>query len=205
MAIHAEVLQRRGPGIISDLNTKWHRVGLYAFLGVTLAHWAEHVVQALQIWLLDMPRPEARGVLGYLFPTLVSEEWLHYFYALAMLVGLFVLLPGFAGRSRFWWKVAIGIQLWHHVEHLLLLYQAQTDSILFGKDVPTSVLQLVFQRAELHLWYNALVFIPMVLAMYWHAYPPPGERERGITAACSCDRIEARRSERSERQAIASV
>ena len=37
---------------------------------------------------------------------------------------------------------------------------------LFGAKVPTSILQLVFPRVELHLFYNVVVFIPMVIAMW---------------------------------------
>jgi hypothetical protein len=36
----------------------------------------------------------------------------------------------------------------------------------FGNAVPTSILQLWFPRLELHLFYNTVVFVPMVVAMY---------------------------------------
>jgi hypothetical protein len=138
---------------------------------VVLAHWAEHVVQAYQIWVLHLPRPAARGVLGQFFPWLVTSEWLHYGYALVMLVGLFLLRPGFAGQAKVWWTVALVIQFWHHIEHLLLLIQAQTHTYFFGGTVPTSVLQTVFPRVELHLFYNSIVFIPMMIAVYLHLRP----------------------------------
>lgn len=154
---------------IGTLNGAWHKPALVGFAVITLAHWAEHLLQAAQVWLLDRPRPESRGALGALFPWLVSSEWLHYLYAVVMLVGLAVLLPGFIGRARGWWKAALAIQLWHHVEHALLLYQVQANNNLFGKAVPTSVAQLVVPRVELHLFYNAIVTIPMVVAMYLHS------------------------------------
>src|SRR3954470_22567913 len=88
------------PGeIVARLNGRFHRAALIVFMVVVLAHWAEHVAQAYQIWVLGWPRPEARGVLGVPFPWLVSSEWLHYGYAIVMLVALFLLLPGFAGRA----------------------------------------------------------------------------------------------------------
>jgi hypothetical protein len=37
--------------------------------------------------------------------------------------------------------------------------------------VPTSIVQLWVPRVELHLFYNAIVFIPMVIAMYYHMFP----------------------------------
>lgn len=46
------------------LNGAWHKPALVGFAVITLAHWAEHLLQAAQVWLLDRPRPEARGALG---------------------------------------------------------------------------------------------------------------------------------------------
>lgn len=175
----------RGEGMIGALNGRHHRTALNVFLAIVLAHWAEHLVQAYQIWVLDRPRPQARGVLGQWFPWLVSSEWLHYGYAIVMLVALFLLRPGFAGRARAWWTVALVIQFWHHIEHLLLLIQAQTHHPFFGQAVPTSVLQLMFSRAELHLFYNSVVFIPMMIAVYYHLRP----NERELNAmVCQCVR-----------------
>jgi hypothetical protein len=141
---------------VRDLNTRHHRAALSVFLVVVLAHWAEHLVQAYQIWVLGHPRPQARGILGQVFPWLVTSEWLHYGYALVMLAGLFLLRPGFRGRARTWWTVALLIQFWHHIEHLLLLIQAQTGHNFFGGKVPTSVLQIFLPRVELHLFYNSV-------------------------------------------------
>ena len=150
------------------LNGRHHRLLVSLFMLVVLAHWAEHVAQAIQIWLLNWPVPQSRGLLGLPFPWLIRSEWLHYGYALVMLAGLWLLRDGFAGRARTWWTVALVIQFWHHIEHLLLLIQAQTGYHLLGRPVPTSVLQLVFPRVELHLFYNAIVFLPMVVAMYYY-------------------------------------
>ena len=171
-------------GPLSRINGSGHRAGVTTFLIIVLAHWAEHLVQAVQIWGLGWARPQARGVLGMPFPWLVESEWLHYGYALVMLAGLILLRPGFAGRSRFWWSIALWVQVWHHIEHLLLLVQALTGAYVAGRPVPTSVAQLVFPRVELHLFYNAVVFPPMVVAMILHLRP-----EHGVwTARCSCVR-----------------
>lgn len=169
-------------GFVSTLNGPRHRLALNLFMLIVLAHWAEHIAQAYQIWVLGWPRPQARGVLGEPFPWLITSEWLHYGYAVVMLIGLFLLRPGFAGRSKAWWTVALAIQFWHHIEHLLLLIQAQTHPF-FGKAVPTSILQLYFPRVELHLFYNSIVFIPMIIAMYFHLRPNRRELEK---AHCGC-------------------
>jgi hypothetical protein len=160
-----------------------HRAALNVFMLIVLAHWAEHIVQAVQIWGLGWERPQARGVLGMPFPWLISSEWLHYGYALVMLAGLWLLRGGFTGVSRRFWMLAFWIQAWHHVEHLLVLLQAQTGRPFFGQAVPTSVLQLVVPRVELHLFYNTVVFVPMVVAVYLHLRPSPAEARR---MRCSC-------------------
>jgi len=48
------------------------------------------------------------------------------------------------------------IQFWHNIEHLLLITQATMHHNFWGKPVPVSVLQLVFSRVELHLFYNTI-------------------------------------------------
>jgi hypothetical protein len=152
---------------------------------IVVAHWAEHLTQAFQIWVLGWSVPQSRGVLGLAFPWLISSEWLHYGYALVMLAGLFVLRAAFVGRARTWWVIAFGIQFWHHIEHLLLFVQAQTGMFLAGRTVPTSIVQLVVARVELHLFYNTAVFLPMVVALYLHLRPSESEQRRAV---CGCAR-----------------
>jgi hypothetical protein len=171
--------------LIDDLNSRYHRAALWGFMAIVLAHWAEHVVQAIQVFVLGWERPASRGVLGLAFPWLVSSEALHYFYAIVMLVGLVLLRPGFTGRARTWWNVALGIQFWHHIEHALLLGQVLVGANLLGKEIPTSIAQLFVMRVELHLFYNAAVFIPMVVAMIYHVFPSEKERHE---ISCTCAR-----------------
>lgn len=168
---------------IETLNTSWHERSLQLFLAVVLAHWAEHLVQAYQIWGLGWPVPESLGVLGYWFPWMVSSEILHYGYAFVMLIGLWVLRKGFTGKSYTWWMISFWIQFWHHIEHGLLQGQAIVGENLFNSPVPISIVQVWIPRVELHLIYNSLVFIPMVVAMYLHMFPPPGEEQH---IKCSC-------------------
>jgi hypothetical protein len=171
------------PSFLSHLNGPWHRRSLQIFMGVVLVHFAEHVVQAYQVYVLGWPRHEAQGILGVWFPWLVHSELLHYGYALIMLVGIWTLLPGFVGRARAWWLVALVIQFWHHIEHALLQGQAIAGRNLFGSPVPTSIVQLWIPRVELHLFYNALVLVPMLVAMYYHLRPSLPE---AAIMRCSC-------------------
>jgi hypothetical protein len=188
MSAAAAAVSAPSRGLFAGVNGRFHGLALRVFLLVVVAHWAEHLVQAYQIWVLGLPRPQGRGVLGQFYPWLVTSEWLHYGYAFVMLVLLFVLRPGFVGRARVWWSVALVIQFWHHIEHLLLLVQVQAGFVLFGQVVPTSVLQLVLPRVELHLFYNSVVFVPMVIGMYLHLRPRSGEREL-MECGCAGDRV----------------
>ena len=183
-AAHPARIDSADSSFHEKLNTVWHKRALYLFTFIVLAHWAEHLAQAYQIYLLGWPRPAAGGFLGYFFPWLVSSELMHYGYAIVMLVGIWMLRRGFTGTSRKWWTLALVIQFWHHIEHAILQWQALTHHYWLGSPVPVSFLQMLFpkSRVEIHLFYNAIVFIPMVIAMYYHLFPPKGEE----IAACSC-------------------
>ena len=100
----------RGPGFYERLNTQWHERALQIFMVVVLAHWSEHLAQAIQIYYLGWPRPTANGILGLWYPWLITSELMHYLYALVMLIGLWVLRKGFTGTGRKWWTIALVIQ-----------------------------------------------------------------------------------------------
>jgi hypothetical protein len=169
---------------LDRLNGRHHEFALRTFMVIVLAHWGEHLFQAFQIYVLGWPVPKALGMLGLIYPWLIRSELLHYAYALVMLVGIWMLRPGFTGVvDRKWWTVSLGIQFFHHVEHFLLLMQAATGHNLMGRPVPTSLIQLWVPRVELHLFYNTIVFVPMMIAMYYHLFPPAAER---TTFRCTC-------------------
>jgi hypothetical protein len=101
-----------------------------------------------------------------------------------MLSGLWLLRVGFTGdQDRRWWTVALAIQFFHHIEHFLLQAQYVVGANIFDRPVPTSLVQLWVPRVELHLFYNTIVFIPMVVAMYYHMFPPPSAAGR---QKCTC-------------------
>lgn len=169
----------RDRGILDALNGRYHKLGLWLFVAFLFAHWVEHLLQAVQIWVLDVPRPKALGALGELWPWLVQAEGLHYAYGLGTMVGLLLLAHAFTGSARRWWTAAIVLQAWHFLEHVFLLYQFATGYRFLGRAVQTSVLQGVFPRAELHLAYNLIVTVPITIAilLHWRV------RER---RTCSC-------------------
>jgi len=101
---------------------------------------------------------------------------LHFGDVLLTLVGLLVLRLGFHGEARRWWTAAIVVSVWHLFEHSLLLGQALTGISLWGAAQPTSVVQLVVPRVELHLFYNGIVLAAILMAL---AHREPGRRRRG--------------------------
>ena len=150
-------------------NARRHNFMLKVFAGLMLAHWLEHIVQAFQVYVMGYERHHASGMLGQLYPWLMHSEWLHFGFAVLTLAGLVMLISGFRGSARVWWIGALLVQIWHVFEHTLLFVQAQRAIFFFGAREPTSVLQLIFPRIELHLFYNSAVTIPIVVAMllYW--------------------------------------
>jgi hypothetical protein len=174
---------QRRRGIIDRLNGEWHKPALLWFTAIVLAHWGEHLAQAFQMYVLNWPVSKSLGLLGLFYPWLVQSEILHYGYALVMLIGIWIFRRGFKGQSRAWWTAALVIQFWHHIEHLLLQTQAIVGYNLLGRPVPTSVVQIWIPRAELHLFYNTAVFLPMVVAMYYHMFPSPQDEAQH---ACTC-------------------
>jgi len=182
---------RHDGSLISKLNGSWHEYAVWGFMAIASAHVAEHVVQTVQIFALGWARPEARGLFGQWFPWLVTSETLHYFYAIFTLAGIALLLPGFKGRARLWWVVALLAQFWHHIEHVLLLFQRVAEEPFFGRQVPTSLIQLWFPRVELHLFYNAVVLVPLLVALGYHLFPSASELG---AATCGCARRLLRRA-----------
>jgi hypothetical protein len=170
--------------LVERVNGPQHELALRVFTVIVLAHWSEHLLQAFQIYALGWPVPEARGLLGLYFPWLIQSEALHYGYALVMLAGLWLLRSGFTGvQDHWWWTLALGIQFFHHFEHLLLQTQVIIGHNFFGRPVPTSIVQLWVPRVELHLFYNAIVFIPVVIAMYYHMFPSSPDAAK---QQCTC-------------------
>jgi hypothetical protein len=172
--------------IVYALNGRWYKLGMQIFMIVIVLHLSEHIIQCFQLWVLHWPRPQCLGLLGLWQPWLIKTEYLHYAHALFMLLGFAVFRPSMTGKARFWWDAAFIIQFWHHFEHALLLGQALIHQNLNGFAAPVSIAQLVAQhfsglpfggqpwlpRIELHMFYNLIVLIPMLIALYYHRVPP---------------------------------
>lgn len=146
------------------------RLLLGVFAVVVLAHSFEHVLQAAQIWWLGWQPADAGGALGLVAPQAVESEVLHTAYNIVVLAGIVGLVAIFGGRARRWAWVALIAQSWHVFEHLLLWLQALTGARPFGTQAPSSVVQLLVPRVELHLAYNAVVTALIITALFTAGY-----------------------------------
>lgn len=155
---------------MAALNGNAHRRALSAFMLLVFAHWAEHIAQAYQVFVLGWSRPAAGGLLGLWFPFLATSKVLHFAYNFTLFFGLACLRPGFQRRARAWWTVALVVQGWHLFERTLLQGQWLTGFYLFGATQQASILQLWIPRVELHFLYNSLVFIPMLPALFFYRH-----------------------------------
>lgn len=149
-------------------NQVWFRRLLILYLILIVGHFAEHVLQLIQAAVLAWPRPEAGGLIGLWSPQLLTNESLHFSYNLMQLLGLLVLSYHVTGRARVWWRIAIVVQLWHFFEHFLLQSQWLTGIFLFNTAKQMGIGELLVPRLELHFIYNALVFFPTMIGVYFY-------------------------------------
>ncbi|QPC84942.1 hypothetical protein G4Y79_11405 [Phototrophicus methaneseepsis] len=148
---------------------EWHKPMIALYMVLVLCHFSEHMLQVYQAFVLQWARADSGGLIGLWRPDLASSEVLHFTYNAFQLFGLLVLLGGFTGRARFWWKIAIAAQAWHFFEHVLLQTQYITKAYLYGAEKQMSLLEAFLPRIELHFIYNMLVVLPTLIALYYYA------------------------------------
>jgi hypothetical protein len=132
---------------------------------IVLLHFAEHIAQVVQLYLLHWERSHCLGILGIPFPWLIHSEWLHYLYSLFMLVGVWLIY--LSKYSNNWWYITLILAFYHHFEHAQLLEQAIAGVNFFDAPHPVSLFQAAIgaERIELHFFYNLIVLIPMIVAI----------------------------------------
>jgi hypothetical protein len=164
-------------------NLIWSKYKYPLFMYIVLLHLAEHLVQIFQLYGLGWTRSDCLGLLGLKYPWLMRSESLHFIYAYVMTIGLFYFSKLYQKQQKmhYWWSVALYLQIWHYLEHTLLLNQAYTQDNFYAFLAPVSLIQILFQylaglpmagqpylpRIEVHLFYNLIVFIPMMIGVYY--------------------------------------
>jgi hypothetical protein len=139
------------------------------FMTICILHFAEHVTQLIELYVLHWSRPDCLGILGMFYPWLMRSESLHLAYALYMLWGLYHFR---LKVNNHWWFTAINLQKYHLVEHWILMIQ------LLAGYKPTGIGGLWFPRIELHFAYNLMVLVPMLLAIKLKLKPSLSDRTK---------------------------
>jgi hypothetical protein len=133
----------------------------YVLVVTQTGHFLEHVTQMIQIHVLGLQGPAARGVFGTL-----DIEWVHFVWNTWVLIAVVVLLAHY--RSNRWLWLAAFLSTWHEVEHVYIFSTylatgvsgtagllAQGGAILGG---------LPMSRPDLHFVYNLIETVPLIVA-----------------------------------------
>jgi hypothetical protein len=134
-------------------------LALLGFLALSqTAHLLEHVVQVIQIYVLGLSGPNARGVVGQL-----DIEWVHFIWNAWVFVALAVLMPRFRTNT-----LLLGVTIfagWHLIEHCVMIATYLRTGIA-GTPGLLSAGGLIFgglpiARPALHFLYNLVETVPL--------------------------------------------
>lgn len=161
------------------------------FVGVVVVqgiHVFEHVVQLIQVYLLDVPDDDALGLLGYVLDFQGTEEWLHLVFNGTYLAALWLLLLPMWRRVPMVipaWAFAIylagatGLESWHMVEHIVII-----SNVVANDGCPCPGIgdrALGVSDTQLHFVYNAGAYAATVVP-FWCL---TGASERRMAAAAA--------------------
>jgi hypothetical protein len=160
----------------------------YVLVVTQTGHFLEHVAQMIQIHLLALTGPDARGIFGTF-----DIEWVHFVWNIWVLVAVVVLLFRYPA-NRWLWVTAI-FSTWHAIEHAYIfsVYLSTGISGTPGLLAQGGALRggLPLTRPDLHFFYNLIETVPLITAFLRQAqierpYTPPVRRAvssaRGATA-----------------------
>ena len=140
-------------------------LAFFALLAITQSgHFFEHVAQMVQIHILGLKGPAARGIIGPL-----DIEWVHFIWNTWVLIAVVVLLHRF--RTNPWlWLTAL-LATWHEIEHVFIMSvfltsgRAGTPGLLSQGGALGGGLPLA--RPDLHFLYNLLETTPLLIAFIY--------------------------------------
>jgi hypothetical protein len=133
----------------------------YVLVVTQTGHFLEHVAQMIQIHLLALTGPDARGIFGTF-----DIESVHFVWNTWVLVAVAVLLFRYP-RNKWLWLAAI-FSTWHAIEHAYI-FSVYLSTGLSG--TPGLLAQggalfggLPLTRPDLHFFYNLIETVPLILA-----------------------------------------
>lgn len=152
------------PAFILDTAQIYRRyqwLALFYVLVVTqTVHFLEHVSQMIEIHVLGLSGPNARGIISTL-----DVEWVHFVWNMWVLIGLIVLLARFKGNGWLW--LALPFTGWHAIEHAFIFSGYLSTGI---SGIPGLLSQggalwggLPVTRPDLHFIYNLVETAPLLL------------------------------------------
>ena len=133
----------------------------YGLVVTQTAHLLEHVAQMIQLHVLGLSGPDARGIFGAL-----DIESVHFVWNSWVLLAVLVLL-GRYGANR-WLQLTLLLSGWHEIEHAVI-FSVYLSTGLSG--TPGLLSQggalgggLPISRPDLHFLYNLVETVPLALA-----------------------------------------
>jgi hypothetical protein len=164
-AIGTVVLLPWLPVLTSEVVWTYRHYGwlaLFYLLVVTQGgHVVEHMVQMIQLHLLGLRGPAARGVFGML-----DIEWVHFLWNTWVLVAVTVLLWRYR-RNRWLWAT-LALAAWHETEHIVMMvtYLGRGVSGSPGLLARGGLLAggIPVTRPDLHFLYNVIETTPLAIA-----------------------------------------
>lgn len=134
---------------------------------VLLSHLLEHILQIVEIYVLNIPRTYAMGLIGIVFPFLMKNEGLHLGFAVYQVIGSIYIKEKYRIKSKLW-EYGIYLSIFHLTEHISLFILAN----YMGISSPKTLIQEYFNigRAELHLLYNLISASPLLMSKVTSIY-----------------------------------
>jgi hypothetical protein len=164
--------------------------GWYRFFVIVVAiqsvHMFEHVVQLLQVTVWHVPDDRALGLLGYVLQLQGTEEWLHFFFNLALLTSLWILLgpirdssPAVIPRPAYLVYLfgAVALETWHEIEHLVIISRVLRHDGCPCPGIGDSLLGVT--DTILHFAYNGVVLTAM-LVPFWFVVRAARDRRAAV-------------------------
>ena len=158
------------PLLVYEFVWKRERYGLFAvFLAVCFIqtlHMGEHSVQVLQMLITRGDLAHSHGVFGQL-----DFETVHFVADTLLWFALGVFLVLFRGANKWLW-VAFAAASLHEIEHFYLFWMYLADRATYaaggfaGIMGSGGVIGSPLGRPYLHFSYNAIVIVPMLIALW---------------------------------------
>jgi hypothetical protein len=146
-----------------ELSWTYRHYGWLAFFYLLVVtqtgHFIEHIVQMVQIHVLDEPPTNAHGIFGQL-----DVEWVHVIFNTWVLIAVVGLLLRFPS-NRWLWLGAL-IAGWHEIEHLYIIFFYVRDGVggpgllADGGRIGGGI---GVRRPDLHFVYNLLETLPIYI------------------------------------------